>query len=268
MFPAYLMGQGDYILPDNVVGNEYLNVMNRETGKEEKGSKSKGNMISVRWFTEQFDVDAIRYYLCAIMPESRDAAFDWDEFLNRYNGELCDVVGNFVHRSLTMTVKNFDGKVPEPGELDDEDRALLDSLPAQLDEVADAFEQFRFRLALERFIDIGRKANQYFDTKAPWTTRKTDPVRTGTTLYVCCQVVRTLCTAMAPFAPNGAEKLAGILGITQPKGGPEGGEDGWEAAKEGISAGAPLEKPQVLFPKLDKDVVAERAEEHAQGKAF
>ncbi len=265
IFPAMLMGQGDYILPDNVVGNEYLNVYNRETGKTEKGSKSKGNMISVRWFVERFSRDAIRYYLCAIMPEARDAAFDWDEFLNRYNGELCDVVGNFVHRSLTMTVKNFDGKVPDAGDLDADDRTLLDSLPSQLDAIAESLENFRFRQASERLIDMGRKANVYFDTKAPWTTRKTDLARTGTTLYVCCQVVRALCTALVPFTPDGAEKLAGILNVTHPKGGPDGGDDGWHAAKAGLPSGAPLNSPEVLFPKLDPDYVNALATEHAAG---
>lgn len=268
IFPAMLMGQDGYILADNVVGNEYLNVMNRETGKAEKGSKSKGNMISVRWFTSKFSADAIRYYLCAIMPESRDAAFDWDEFLNRYNGELCDVVGNFVHRSLTMTVKNFEGRVPVPAELDDEDNALLKSLPVQLDGVAEALENFRFRQAIERFIDIGRRANQYFDGKQPWVTRKTDRDRTATTLYVCCQVVRALCTAMAPFVPDGAARLAAIIGVVLPAGGHDGGPNGWDAGKEELPAGAPLQAPEVLFPKLDKDYIAELAEQHAQGQAF
>ena len=268
MFPTYLMGQGDYILADNVVGNEYLNVLNRETGKVEKGSKSKGNMISVRWLTSKFSTDAIRYYLCGIMPESRDAAFDWDEFLNRYNGELSNVVGNFIHRSLTMTVKNYDGKVPHPGELDEDDRAMLAAIPEQLDGVAEALESFRFRQGLERFIDLGRKANVYFDGKQPWVTQKTDRERTATTLYVCCQIVRGLCTAMAPFVPGGARRLAGILGVTLPEGGPEGGPDGWNAGKNGLSAGSPLQKPEVLFPKLDKDYLAECAEAHMRGEAF
>lgn len=268
MFPAYLMGQGDYILADNVVGNEYLNVLNRETGKAEKGSKSKGNMISVRWFVSKFSPDAVRYYLCAIMPESRDAAFDWDEFFNRYNGELCDVVGNFVHRSLTMACKNFDHRVPQPGPLDDDDRALLDGLPGLVEAVGESLEGFRFRQALERFIDIGRRANQYFDAKQPWVTRKTDLERTATTLYVCCQVVRALCTAMAPFVPDAAARLAAILGVQLPEGGPEGGSDGWREAADPLPAGAPIAPPEVLFPKLDKDYIAELAELHAQGQAY
>ncbi len=268
IFPAMLMGQGDFIVADNVVGNEYLNILNRMTGKAEKGSKSKGNMISVRDFLTRFSRDALRYYLCAIMPESRDAAFSWDEFLNRYNGELCDVVGNFVHRSLTMTVKNFDGVVPEPGPFDAEDQALLDSLPEQLDGIAQAFDQFRFRLAVERFIEMGRRANQYFDTKQPWVTRKTDRERTATTLYVCCQVVRVLCAAMAPFVPDGAAKLAETLGIEVFVGGPDGGPDSWDAAKTPLPAGTPLQPPVVLFPKLDKDYVAEIAERHARGEAL
>ncbi len=274
IFPAMLIGQGranghyEYVLADNVVANEFLNVLNRETGVAEKGSKSKGNMISVRWFCGQFPRDTIRYYLCSIMPETKDAAFDWDEFQNRYNGELCDVVGNFVHRSLTMTVKNFDGKVPPAGELDAEDAALLDALPGQVEAVAEAFENFRFRQACERFIDIGRKANQYFDTKQPWVTRKTDMARTGTTLYCCVQVVRTLCTVMAPFAPDGAETLAKTLGIALPSGGPDGGEDAWAHAAERLPEGRPIAKPEVLFPKLDPDRIAELAELHKQGKAF
>ena len=268
IFPVMLMAQGDYILADNVVANEYLNVFNRATGQEEKGSKSRGNMISVRWILDKFAPDAVRYYLCANAPESRDSSFDWDEFQARYNGELCDVVGNFVHRCLTMTVKNFDSQVPEPGVLDEEDQALLDFLPQQLDEVADAIERFRFRQAIERFIEMGRRANQYFDVKQPWVTRKTDIERTATTLYVCCQVVHALCAAMAPFVPFGAAQLADIIGVTLPNGGPEGGEDGWNAAKELLPAGSPLQKPTVLFPKLDKDEIAMRAEEHERGEAF
>ncbi|HOZ49083.1 MAG TPA: methionine--tRNA ligase [Candidatus Hydrogenedentes bacterium] len=268
MFPCYLMAQDGYVLADNVLGNEYLNVLNRETGKAEKGSKSKGNMISVRWFVSRFRPDVIRYYLCAIMPETRDAAFDWDEFVNRYNGELCDVVGNFVHRTLSMACKNFDDKVPTPGALDDEDKALLAFLPEQIDAIGEALDGFRFRLALERFIEMGRRANQYFDAKQPWATRKTDLERTATTLYVSCQVVRALCTTMAPFMPDGAKQLAAILGVTIPAGGPEGGEDGWEGAKQRLAAGSPLEKPTVLFPKLDKDEIAALAEQHARGEAF
>jgi methionyl-tRNA synthetase len=268
IFPAMLIGQGDYILADNVVGNEYLNVLNRETGVAEKGSKSKGNMISVRWFLEQFPRDTIRYYLCAIMPEAKDAAFDWDEFLNRYNGELCDVVGNFVHRCLTMAYRNFAGKVPAPGALDDEDNALLGSLPGLVEGVAESLEQFRFRQAQERVIDIGRRANVYFDAKQPWVTRKTDLERTATTLYVCCQVVRALCTVMAPFTPDSACKLATVLGVTLPEGGPDGGRDAWGAATEALEAGSVLQPPEVLFPKLDKDRIAELAELHAQGKAL
>jgi methionyl-tRNA synthetase len=265
IFPAMLMGVGEYILPDNVLGNEYLNVFNRQTGKAEKGSKSKGNMISVRWFLERFSRDALRYYLCAIMPETKDAAFDWDEFVNRYNGELCDVVGNFVHRSLTMAVKNFQGKVPEPGALDAEDTVLLESLPGLVDGIAESIENFRFRQASERLVDLGRRANVYFDAKAPWTTRRTDPARTGTTLYVCCQVVRALCTAMAPFVPNGAEKLAGILGVELAYSGPDGGPDRWNTAKGRLQPGSPINPPEVLFPKLDPDAVADVAAEHAAG---
>jgi methionyl-tRNA synthetase len=268
IFPAMLLGQGDYINADQVVGNEYLNVFNRVTGKAEKGSKSKGNMISVKWALDNLGPDIVRYYLCAIAPESKDAAFDWDDLMNRYNGDLCDVVGNFVHRVLTMTVKNFDNAVPDAGEFDADDLAMLDAIPAQVTAVAESLEDFRFRQAMERFIDLGRKANVYFDGKQPWVTRKTDLARTGTTLYVCCQVVKALCHTMAPFLPGGASTLAGILGITLSQGGPEGGADAWNTATQRLESGAPLNPPQVLFPKLDKDRIAELAEAHERGEAF
>lgn len=268
IFPAMLMGQEDYVMAENVVGNEYLNIFNRQTGKSEKGSKTRGNMISVKWAVEKFSTDAIRYYLCANAPESKDADFDWDEFMQRYNGELCDVVGNFVHRALTMAVKNFDKQVPTPGPLDEEDRAMLEAIPEQVDAIGEAIEGFRFRLAAERFIDLGRKANVYFDGKEPWVTRKTDLERTGTTLYVCCQVVKALCHTMVPFTPDAARTLSGILGITLPGGGPDGGDDGWNAAKNLLEAGAPLEKPTVLFPKIEPDYITELAEAHLRGEAF
>lgn len=268
IFPAMLIGQSDYILADHVVGNEYLNIFNRRTGKSEKGSKSRGNMISVKWALEHFSADVLRYYLCAIAPESKDADFDWDDFMNRYNGELCDVVGNFAHRALTMAVKNFDGRVPQPGALDEADHAMLDAIPAQVDAVAEALEGFRFRQAIERLVDLGRKANVYFDGKQPWVTRKTDLERTATTLYVCCQVVKAFCAIMTPFLPEGAAKLARILNVELPQGGPAGGADGWSAAKDLLPAGAPLNAPEVLFPKLDKDQIAELAEAHQRGEAF
>ena len=267
IFPAMLMGQGDYILADHVVGNEYLNIFNRRTGQSEKGSKSRGNMITVRWALEQFPADALRYYLCAIAPESKDSDFDWDDFMNRYNGELCDVVGNFVHRSLTMTVKNFDGKVPEAGELLAEDAAMLDAIGEHAGLVAESLGEFRFRQAVERLIELGRRANVYFDAMQPWVTRKTDMTRTGTTLHVCCQVVRGLCVLMAPFLPEGARTLAGILNVSLPENGPEGGGDGWDQAIERLAAGSPLNTPVVLFPKLDKDRIAELAEAHQRGEA-
>jgi methionyl-tRNA synthetase len=168
---------------------------------------------------------------------------------------------------LTMTVKNFDGKVPHAVELDEADLALLAAIAEHTDLAAESLENYRFRQGIERVIELGRKANVYFDAKAPWVTRKTDLARTGTTLYVCCQVVKAFAHLLAPFLPEGAAKLGGILGVTLPQGGPDGGEDGWESAKAPLHAGHPLNTPQVLFPKLDPDVITQLAEEHQQGRA-
>ncbi len=268
IFPAMLMGQENYILADQIPANEYLNVFNRQTGKSEKGSKSRGNMISVRWALDQLPADMWRYYLSAVAPESKDSDFDWDDFMHRYNGELCDVVGNFIHRTLTMTVKNFDGAVPEPGPHTPDDEAVLTYIPTQLDAIAEALDQFRFRQALERLIELGRRGNVYFDTMQPWVTRKTDRERTATTLYVCCQIIRALCPAMAPFLPEGAARLATLLGVQVQLGGPDGGPDVWDEARHGLPPGAPLQKPEVLFPKIDPERMAELAAVHEAGGAF
>ncbi|NLO32081.1 MAG: methionine--tRNA ligase, partial [Candidatus Hydrogenedentes bacterium] len=268
IFPAMLMGQEDYILPDTVVGNEYLNIFNRQTGQSEKGSKSRGNMISVRWALEYLSTDALRYYLCAIAPESKDADFDWDEFMNRYNGEQCDVVGNFIHRSMTMTTKHFDQAVPRPGALEAGDEAILAAMKTQMDSIAESLENFRFRQALERYIELGRKANVYFNERQPWVTRKTDLERTGTTLYICCQLVKALCYAMMPFLPDGAAQVAALLRLPLPDGGPQGGTDLWKEALTPLEPGHGLELPRVLFPKLEADYIEELAQAHLEGHAF
>jgi methionyl-tRNA synthetase len=223
-------------------------------------------MISVRWAVEHIGADALRYYLCAIAPESKDSDFDWDDLLHRFNGELCDVVGNFVHRSLTMTVKNCDGKVPT-ATFDAEDEAMLAAIQEQHAAVTEAIEAFRFRQALERLLDLGRKANVYFDAKQPWVTRKTDPARTAATLHVCCQIVKALCVLLTPFLPTGAGKLAEILNLVLPHGGPDGGPDGWAEALRPLPAGHPIQPPQVLFPKLDPERIAELAAQHEHGGA-
>lgn len=267
IFPAMLMGQDDYILADNVVGNEYLNIFNRRTGKSEKGSKSKGNMIRVAWALDKLGTVPIRYYLCAIMPESKDSDFDWDEFRNHYNGELCDVVGNFIHRTLTMTVKNFENKVPEPGEFDEIDLSMLNAIAETQETVAESIENCRFRQAQERWVDLARKANGYFDTKQPWATRKSDMVRTATTLYVCVQVVKALAILMEPFIPDGSSALAEIINLKISRQGPEGGIDIWSEISKPLSPGSPINTPQVLFPKLEHEYIDKLAEEHEQGLA-
>ncbi|MCA1901787.1 MAG: methionine--tRNA ligase, partial [Candidatus Hydrogenedens sp.] len=267
IFPAMLMGQDDYILADNVIGNEYLNIYNRKTGKSEKGSKSKGNMIRVSWAVDKLGTNAIRYYICSIMPESKDSDFDWDEFRNHYNGELCDIVGNFVHRTLTMIMKNFDGKIPEPGDMDEVDQGMLAEIISAKESVAEAIETFRFRLAQERWVDLARKANVYFDSKQPWATRKTDMQRTGTTLYVCSQVVKALSIFMAPFIPDGSAELCMILNQTIRQQGPEGGEDIWENSIERLPSACQLNTPKVLFPKLEEEYIEQLAEEHEKGLA-
>jgi methionyl-tRNA synthetase len=201
------------------------------------------------------------------MPENKDSDFDWDEFRNHYNGELCDIVGNFIHRTLTMIMKNFDGKIPQPGPMDEVDNAMLETITSTKESVAESIETFRFRLAQERWVDLARKANVYFDSKQPWATRKTDMERTATTLYVCAQIVKALAILMNPFIPDGSANLCSIINQQIKWQGPEGGDDVWDTIGELLPVGFSLNEPKVLFPKLEPEFIEQLAEEHEKGLA-
>jgi len=253
IFPAMLLGQGDYQRPDVVVANEYLNFLRAGEAAAVKFSKSRGTVVEVGSFVETYGVDRLRYYLTAIAPETADAEFSWTDFRHRTNGELADVLGNFIHRSLSFAVKNFEGRVPAAAALGAADEAALAVVARQRDEVARLLERFQFRQAQAAMMEVARHGNRYFDEQQPWVTRKVDRARCGTTLHVCLQLAAGLAGLMAPFLPESASRLAGMLGMEQ-----VAVPGSWPAIGETqLEAGAAIEKPRILFPKLEEDEIPE-----------
>ena len=253
IFPAMLMGQSDYIGPDVIVANEYLNFLRAGKAAAVKFSKSRGEVVEAGLFVETYGADRMRYYLTAIAPETADAEFSWQDFRHRTNGEIADVFGNFVHRSLTFAIKNFSGAVPPAGDLTAADRDALAAIPTARNEVGRLLERFQFRGAQAAMLELARIGNRYFDEQQPWVTRKSDLARCGTTLHVCMQLAAGLARLAAPFLPSSAARLAGMLGIAE-----HDAPGSWSRiGEELLSEGAPLLKPQILFPKLDLEEIPE-----------
>ena len=242
LWPAMLMGYGGLNLPTDVVANEYLNL-------DGQGFSSSRNWaVWLPDYLERYDVDPLRYYLASIMPETSDSDFTWEGFLAANNNVLVATLGNFVHRTLTITTRNFEGKAPEPGELDSPDEEMLDACSRTLDEVADAIENRRFRQALGRAMELARAGNRYLDGAEPWRTVKTEPEKAAKTLWTALNVISTLRTAFYPFIPFSSAKIHDLLGFD---GAAE--TDGWQ--RRTVEPGAPLPKPKPLFRKLDPEIV-------------
>ena len=246
IWPAMLMAEGSFQLPDQVVANSFLNIK-FPGAEEEKISKSRGTAVWIEDYLSQYDPDPLRYYLTAIAPESARTAYQPDELLERNDTELVAALGNFINRNVTFAHKYFEGRVPNVGErLEIDERILADRI-AQRDRVAAEIEAFHFRNALQEMMRLARAGNLYLDQKKPWSQRKDDMPGCGTTINVCLQVVRTLTTLMQPFLPFSAEKSAAMLQI-KPAHAFE-----WGRAVEELPAGHALGPATILFRKLRDD---------------
>ncbi|MFQ6048677.1 MAG: methionine--tRNA ligase [Phycisphaerae bacterium] len=243
IWPAMLMAEGSYQLPDNVVANAFLNI--KFPGQdEEKISKSRGTAIWIEEYLKRFEPDPLRYYLTAIAPEAQRSTFDIDEFISRNNNELLNTFGNFVNRVLTFACRYLQARVPQAGNRDEVDRQQLAACRRAADKTAAFLERFHFKAALAEVMALARQSNAYFDAKQPWAQRKTDPAGCATTINVCIQTIKTLATIAAPFVPFSAEKCLAQLGL-------EAKALPWDQATVELPAGHSLGQPQVLFRKLD-----------------
>ncbi|MFC2037655.1 class I tRNA ligase family protein [Chloroflexota bacterium] len=249
--------------------HEYLNF------KGAKLSKSRGTAVEVPYFLSKYDPDALRFYLTAVAPETRDTEFAWEDFVERNNNELVATWGNLANRMLSFAYKRFDGKVPEPGEFDDADRKLLKAVEGGFQTVGDLYAACKFRAALGEALALAREANAYLDRKAPWFQIKEDPAAAATTVYVILRVIDNLKTILAPILPHTAQRLHEYLGYEGQRCGTQhvfeyqeetrahealtydhsGAVGAWEPSN--LPPGQALRKPAPLFKKLDEDLIDE-----------
>lgn len=209
VFPSMLKAHGDYILPDNVPANEFLNL------EGDKISTSKGWAVWLNEYLEQFpgQEDVLRYVLCANAPETKDNDFSWKDFQSRNNSELVAIFGNFVNRAVVLTHKYFGGKVPADLKPEAIDRETLAQIPAFTAEIESNICQYRFREALKAAMNLARLGNKYLTDTEPWKVAKTDMDRTASILNVSLQICAALAIAFEPFLPFSAEKLRRILRV-------------------------------------------------------
>ena len=251
IWPAMLMAYGGLNLPFDVPANEFLTLESRQL------STSRNWAVWVPDYLDRYDPDPLRYYLAATMPETSDSDFSWQDFVRSNNDELVATYGNLVHRVLTFTYRNFDGKVPTPGLIDEETGELFSACGQLLDEVSANISSCHFRVALNAAMAIARHANRYLDVKEPWRTIKNDKEATATTLWSTISVINCLKVALYPFLPFSSEKLHAMLGFDYPV-----SDVGWswEPSRDALPPGQELSPPEPLYSKFDDQLVSEELE--------
>jgi len=242
IWPAMLMGYGGLNLPYDVPSNEFLTIEGR------KLSTSQNWAVWLPDYLSRYEPDPLRYLLSINMPETSDTDFSWREFFRRNNDELVATYGNLVNRVLTFVYRNFDGGVPEPGELDKQSRALLEKAEESLQSVGEFISQCRFKQGVMAAMVLAQEANRYLDDKSPWKVIKEDRETAATALYVALGVISALKTALYPFLPFSSQKLHKMMGF-------DGDEDGWKLRLP--EGGQKLGEPKPLFTKLDEKLVEE-----------
>jgi methionyl-tRNA synthetase len=211
IFPAMLKAQGDYILPDNVPANEFLNL------EGNKLSTSKNWAVWLHEYLEEFPdkQDVLRYVLTASAPETKDNDFTWKDFQARNNNELVAIFGNFINRVVVLTNKYYGGVVPTPTVFSETDEAVLEQIKAFPQRISKSIERYRFREALSELMNFARLGNKYLADEEPWKQIKTNPERVQTIMYVALQIATGLSVVCEPFLPFTARKLKDILNTSQ-----------------------------------------------------
>ena len=240
IWPSIIMGYGKNLnLPYDIPANEYLRL------KGEQFSKSRGTAVWVPDILEKFDVDAVRYYLSINMPENKDTNWMWDDFIAKNNDELVGTYGNFIHRVITFTQKNF-GEIPKQGKFDDLDKKAIEKIEEADKEVEKAVENCNFKIGLRSAMNLAQFRNYYFDQKQPWNLVKNDKEACGTTLHICLKIVNALAVFMAPYLPYSSDSIWNILGNKDSI-----HNINWNQALAELKVGTSLERPKPLFKKLD-----------------
>jgi methionyl-tRNA synthetase len=241
IFPILLKAHGEFILPDNVPANEFLNL------EGDKLSTSRNWAVWLHEYMNDFPdkQDVLRYVLGSILPENKDSEFTWKDFQARNNNELVAILGNFINRALVLTHKYYDGIVPATGELNDYDREVLEKLQQFPGVIANHIETFRFREALTEVMNVARLGNKYLADTEPWKLIKTDAERVKTIINISLQIVANLAVLAEPFLPFTAHKIAETLGLSAE-------QLVWNIAGQSmLKAGVPVQEAALLFAKIE-----------------
>ena len=240
VFPAMLKAEGSYILPDNVPGNEFLNL------EGDKISTSRNWAVWLHEYLVDFPgkQDVLRYVLTANAPETKDNDFTWKDFQARNNNELVAVYGNFVNRALQLTQKYYNGVVPAPGELTEYDKETLAEFKDVKEKVERLLDNFKFRDAQKEAMNLARIGNKYIADCEPWKVIKTDPERVKTIIYISLQLTANLAIAFEPFLPFSSDKLRGMLNMPTFE---------WNSLGQTdiLPVGHQLAAPALLFEKIE-----------------
>lgn len=255
IFPAMLKAEGSYILPENVPANEFLNL------EGDKISTSRNWAVWLHEYLKDFPgkQDVLKYVLCANAPETKDNDFTWKDFQTRNNSELVAIFGNFVNRTIVLTHKYFEGKVPQRGALNELDNQTIEQIKQYPEKIGRSIEQYRFREALNELMNLARLGNKYLTENEPWKTIKTDPERTATVLNISLQICANLALLSEPFLPFTAEKLRGMLNQDKAF---------WYEAgnSELLSEGKQINPAQLLFEQIDDKQIEAQLEKLQQTK--
>lgn len=286
LFPTFLKAKEEnYILPDNVPANEFLNL------EGEKFSKSRNWSIDLKDFIDEFKedqfIDALRYDLAINFPETKDSDFTWKDFQARNNNELASIFGNFVNRTLQFLHKNYGGKIPNLSDkysnlskdwssyLDNKnnenfrndfinnysenDYILLAEVNKNIDLINDSYSKFRFRDALLYTMNVARASNKYFNDEEPWKSIKQDKERADKTLFVCSQLIRTLAIIFAPITPYTSKKIYRIIDIEARTGEVNESiesQNSWNSSRLfTLEQGKQLAQPEILFKHIEDDII-------------
>lgn len=244
IFPVMLHATGEFIVPDNVPANEFMNL------EGDKMSTSRGWSIEMHEYLQDFPdkPDVLRYALLTNLPEAKDSEFTWKDFQAKNNNELVAILGNFVNRAVVLTQKYFNNQVPAKQTLTEADQKALNELGQYPARIAASIEAFRFREATANLMDLARVGNKYLADTEPWKLAKTDLARVGTILNIALQIAGSLAVVTEPFLPFTATKLKQMLGVTSGK---------WQDAgqPELLKAGSPLGATPLLFEKIEDAVI-------------
>lgn len=260
IFPSMLKAHGEYVLPENVPANEFLNL------EGNKLSTSKNWAVWLHEYLEEFPdmQDVLRYALTANAPETKDNDFTWKDFQARNNNELVAIFGNFINRVTVLTHKYYSGKVPPAGNLTRGDEQTLDELREFPKKLSDSLERYRFREASQELLNVARLGNKYLADEEPWKVIKTNEDRTQTIMFVALQIASALAVLSEPFLPFTSKKLKNILALGN------GVETSWAevAAKQILlPSDHQINKSELLFRKIeDNEIEAQLAKLEATKK--